>query len=151
MSTSSLQGAVQRRRNKTYYRCCVEGCRTTRGLYYYMLCFVWFMVGHCRYYKLHIRQMMLSIKLYFMKILFSDVSTHRFPNPQLNPIQMRKWMKLVRLEYMDPRTVYKNKRICGIHFSSDCFSLSTQRLISNSYPTLHLPAGIILFTFIMHS
>lgn len=69
---------------------------------------------------------------------FVGVTSHRFPNPRLFSTRLVEWMKLVGIENEDPNLVYKNRRICAAHFTTDCSSPGTKRLNANAYPTLNM-------------
>lgn len=76
-------------------------------------------------------------------------SKHTFPNPSNNRIMFNKWVSLCgnrRLVVeMIPEKVYKNCRVCSLHFMAKDFG-PNNILKKGALPSLNLP-GMFLKTF----
>ncbi|VVC30117.1 Zinc finger, C2CH-type [Cinara cedri] len=67
--------------------------------------------------------------------------SHRFPNPRKNLQLQKKWIQLLgsdEFKGLSPNDIYYKKRICSIHFSSNCYSAGTKVLNFNAVPSLNL-------------
>ncbi|XP_015600434.1 uncharacterized protein LOC107270174 [Cephus cinctus] len=70
----------------------------------------------------------------------STSARHRFPKNDLE--RMRIWIKRVAnpcFEKMESQDIYRSYRICGKHFSDECYSPGKVQLNTSALPTLYLP------------
>ena len=71
----------------------------------------------------------------------SRVSLHLFPDPAKEPERHMRWVKVINAEKVfkkDPITVFKQLRVCRIHFDEKSFNGSCKKLLNTAIPTLHL-------------
>lgn len=72
------------------------------------------------------------------------ISRHRFPNPAKDLIRFEKWLRFCETELFTfpPEYVYKNRRVCGNHFTKDQFGPNGV-LLRTAYPVLNIPCKYI--------
>ncbi|KAI4463167.1 thap domain-containing protein 9 [Holotrichia oblita] len=71
----------------------------------------------------------------------TKTSMHRFPNPEKDMEMFKKWVELCgssELLNIAPTTIYKNRRICRVHFEDTDFG-PNNHLLRTAYPKLQLP------------
>lgn len=66
---------------------------------------------------------------------------HMFPNPNHHQYRMQQWLDACnnpKIRHRDPMLVYKQYRMCRLHFATDCFNGACKRLLETAIPTLRL-------------
>ncbi|XP_063630320.1 uncharacterized protein LOC134801631 [Cydia splendana] len=68
---------------------------------------------------------------------------HSFPHPVRRPELFRTWLSIVgdRFKETDPLKIYRNKKICGHHFTSDQ-KVACHRLMYEAVPSVNLEAAV---------
>lgn len=64
-----------------------------------------------------------------------------FPNPNHHRYRMQQWLDACnnpKIRQRDPILVYKQYRMCRLHFDNDCFNGACKRLLETAVPTLRL-------------
>ncbi|CAI6350137.1 unnamed protein product [Macrosiphum euphorbiae] len=90
-----------------------------------------------------------AVKFFDNKMsLTKNISYFRFPS---DPLRCKQWMEKCQTEHLlkkDATILYKNYRVCGVHFEDKMFlnPNSRNRLTMNAVPTIF--SGKILFIII---
>lgn len=69
------------------------------------------------------------------------ITFHMFPNPNHHQYRMQQWLDSCnnpKIRTRDPIIVYKQYRMCRLHFAQDCFNGACKRLLETAVPTLRL-------------
>lgn len=69
------------------------------------------------------------------------ITYHMFPNPNHHRFRMQQWLDACnnpKIRQRDPLLVYKQFRMCRLHFAIDCFNGACKRLLETAVPTLNL-------------
>lgn len=67
---------------------------------------------------------------------------HLFPHPYKEPERHQRWIKAINSDKVfrksDPILVYKQLRVCRLHFDNECFNGDCKKLKKTAVPTLKL-------------
>lgn len=70
------------------------------------------------------------------------LTLHLFPHPYKEPERHQRWIKAINSDKIfsksDPILVYKQLRVCRLHFDKECFNGDCKKLKRTAIPTIKL-------------